>query len=886
MRRVSGCAAAAGVLVAGVLVLLPVGGATAADLGDGGRFDTWAGYQVGRFPVEALAGDFNGDGAPDVAWVRNDFFENTLSVTYNLGDGTMSDPRNFPTSAGSATDGVATDLDGDGNLDVAVVAEGACLCNDIIDLYLGDGTGDFVQTTATGGEAPHGIAAGDLDADGDQDLAVTNYWSEDGTVSVLLNNGDATFEAEDIYQVGTRPNGIVMSDIDGDDDLDVVAAAAGFSGTELALYPLENAGDGTLTEAAPQEINQQMGDPVLAAGDLDGDGDEDLALAGIGTDNHFFLFNNGAGSYTPTTNSTGGFSSGDLEVIDLEPDGDLDVVSATFGSSQAGDITVFRNAGGGTFTAERLDSSQQPMGLAVADFTRDGINDVAAANRGTSLGIIHAGGSGGVFPIPQQTTFFQPPFKITTGDLDGDGDIDIAATTTQGSFGGDIQVLLNDGTGTMVEGPLIEAGGPPESIDAADFDLDGDDDLVWELFGFSFDDAGVALSNGDGTFSAPQLLNVTACGPGQLSAADMDGDGDPDILIPNEDSASFGTGCNVADSVTIVPSNGDGTFGATVEVETESIPRMAIGADMDGDGLNDVVTAHSSGNGGDIAVALNNGGGSFEPHVEIDSGQSHFEVAAADLDADGDIDLATVDQEDSATVFTNDGSGTAFTFEQLAGADISGFTNAIAVDIGDIDNDGRPDVVVANWTGNDIGVWFNNGNGTFQRDAIHYGVNTGLSDLELADFDGDGLLDVAVPNTTSFGFAPAGEPVAVDAAAPNGVSVVLNGGSGTQPPDCTIRGTAGNDTLTGTSGADVICGGAGNDTIRGGGGDDIILGGAGSDRLSGDSGADGIFGGDGQDGLLGGPGGDRLNGGGGKDRCDGASGTDTGVNCERSAGIP
>lgn len=171
MRRVSGCAAAAGVLVAGVLVLLPVGGATAADLGDGGRFDTWAGYQVGRFPVEALAGDFNGDGAPDVAWVRNDFFENTLSVTYNLGDGTMSDPRNFPTSAGSATDGVATDLDGDGNLDVAVVAEGACLCNDIIDLYLGDGTGDFVQTTATGGEAPHGIAAGDLDADGDQDLA-------------------------------------------------------------------------------------------------------------------------------------------------------------------------------------------------------------------------------------------------------------------------------------------------------------------------------------------------------------------------------------------------------------------------------------------------------------------------------------------------------------------------------------------------------------------------------------------------------------------------------------------------------------------------------------------------------------------------------------------
>lgn len=395
--------------------------------------------------------------------MHNDFFENTLSVTYNLGDGTMSDPRNFPTSAGSATDGAVADLDGDGNLDIAMVAEGSSLSNNLIDLYLGDGTGDFDQTTATGGEAPHGIAAGDLDADGDPDLAVTNYWSDDGTVSVLLNNGDATFAPEVIYQVGNRPNGIVMSDIDGDDDLDVVAAAAGFSSTELALYPLENAGDGTLTEATPQEIDQQLGDPVLAAGDLDGDGDEDLALAGIGTETHFFLFNDGTGAYAPAPNSTGGFSSGDLDVIDLEPDGDLDVVSATFGSSQAGDITVFRNAGSGTFAAERLDSSQQPMGLAVADFTRDGINDVAAANRGTSLAIIHAGGSGGVFPVPQQTTFFQPPFKITTGDLDGDGDIDIAATTTQGSFGGDIQVLLNDGTGTMVEGPLIEAGGPPAS---------------------------------------------------------------------------------------------------------------------------------------------------------------------------------------------------------------------------------------------------------------------------------------------------------------------------------------------------------------------------------------------------------------------------------------
>jgi len=874
--RPAGRVGVVAVLVAGALAISPAAAVSAAEPGDGSRFDTWAGYQVGRSPVEALAGDFNEDGAADVAWVRNNQFDNTLSVTLNLGDGTMDDPREFVATAGSATDGVVTDLDGDGNLDVAVVAEGACLCNDIVDLYLGDGTGDFAHSTATGGNGPLLVAAGDLDADGDPDLALTNFWGGP-TVSVLLNDGDATFAPEAIYPVGERPVGIVTTDIDGDADLDVVAAALGFDGP-LAIYPLVNAGDGTLTPAARQTLDQPVGDPRLAAGDLDGDGDEDLALGGFGP-THYFLFNDGSGTYTPVANDTGGFTSGDVEVADLEPDGDLDVVSATFGSTSSGDITVFRNSGRGAFSSERLTSSEQPSGLAVTDFTRDGVSDIAAANRGTSLGVIHPGGPGGAFPAPPQNVFFQPPFRITTGDLDGDGDTDIAATTSPGGFSGAIQVLLNDGTGTMVDGQLIVAGGPPSSIDAADFDLDGDQDLVWQLYGFSFDDAGVALNNGDGTFASPQLLNVTPCGTGQVTAADMDGDSAPDILIAN----NFGdtAGCDDGTSVTIVPSNGDGTFGLAYEVQTERRPEMPIGADMNGDGLNDLVTAH----GFAISVSLSTGDGGFAPHVDITTNQGHLEVAAADLDADGDTDLSTVNSDSSATVFLNDGSGTSFAIDVLAGTETGGA--AIAVDIGDIDSDGRPDVVVANRIGNDISVWFNNGGGSFEQNAVHYGVNTGLSDLQLADFNGDGLLDVAVPNTTATGFAAGAEPPVVLAAAPNGVSVVLNEGSGTTPPPaCTIRGTSGNDSLTGTPGNDVICGGAGNDVIKGGAGDDVIVGGTGADRIRGDAGKDRVFGGDGADALLGGTGADQLSGGAGVDLCAGGAGTDTALTCERTTGVP
>jgi len=143
--------------------------------GDVGRFDTWVGYDVGRAPVAVEAADLNGDRRPDAVWVRDDFFGNSISVTLNLGDGTLGTPRTYATTSQS-TDLAVADLDGDGDTDVAVSARDDSYQGNTVDLFLNDGAGNLTHETTTGGTGPESITAGDVDSDGDTDLVLANYW--------------------------------------------------------------------------------------------------------------------------------------------------------------------------------------------------------------------------------------------------------------------------------------------------------------------------------------------------------------------------------------------------------------------------------------------------------------------------------------------------------------------------------------------------------------------------------------------------------------------------------------------------------------------------------------------------------------------------------------
>jgi hypothetical protein len=219
-----------------------------------------------------LVGDFNGDGHLDVAVINGGYFgDNMVSILLGQGDGTFLTPQRFvvgiyPTSM------AAGDFNGDGHLDLAL-ANG-----DMVSILLGNGDGTFeaAQNYATGAE-PLAMAVGDFDGDGRLDLAVANFG---GTVNVLLGNGDSTFHAARSYAVGGRCSSVALGDFDGDGHLDLAVNNDNYWSANQApdtVSVLLGNGDGTFQAA--QNYATGPNPHALAVGDFNGDGFPELAVA-------------------------------------------------------------------------------------------------------------------------------------------------------------------------------------------------------------------------------------------------------------------------------------------------------------------------------------------------------------------------------------------------------------------------------------------------------------------------------------------------------------------------------------------------------------------------------------------------------------------------------
>jgi len=523
-------------------------------LGDG-SFADWDKLEVGRFPRHAAVGDLNGDGTPDLVVANAE--TDDLSLLFNNGDGTFAEEVRWPAGDWPRTV-VVEDLNRDGRLDLAV----ANLNGGDVSVFPGRGDGTFEpESRFEAGEEPYMILAGDLDADGVLDLAVTQYY---GAVAVLRGHGDGSFGppseflAADDYVIGAA-----AGDLNRDGVLDLVAASGGLGGplTRGAVTTLLGRGDGTFPNVielplpasfyrlqvadfnddsiADLLVHGPVGvmlgrgdggfsDPVwfsivadrvggLAAGDVDGDAYDDLAVS-VEDSEVVTLLSNGDGTFHTGPRSWLGIGAERMQLADLNADGANDLATA------GGDgVHISLNNGDGTFQPPReLPLTGAPSDFAVGDLNGDDVPDLLVAELGEPSGLTALLGNGdGSFgqPVATPVEAYAPLLAIGDVNLDAFPDAVLVDASLAAAL-----ILLGKGEGTFQPARTQPFGTTkPRACWLGDLNGDRIPDLV--VSGYEM---AVLPGLGDGTFGPPHLHAA----PKPVVLVDTNRDGATDVLAP------------------------------------------------------------------------------------------------------------------------------------------------------------------------------------------------------------------------------------------------------------------------------------------------------------------------------------------------------------------
>lgn len=366
---------------------------------------------------------------------------------------------------------------------------------------------------------------------------------------------------------------------------------------------------------------------------------------------------------------------------------------------------------------------------------------------------------------PQQYLFGQATFSgpaspsfVASGDFNGDGKLDYILADSQHAV---VSLLIGRLDGTFAPPLSFSTGSTPRFVAVADFNQDGKLDLAAAFGTFASCCSGVSvlLGNGNGSF-APAVNYPLSGVPFGIAAGDFKGDGRLSVAVVTQDSSGSG-----ASEVSILPGNGNGTFGTAIVSPTGPLASTVIAADFNGDGKLDLVTtefriADRLGNTANLAILLGNGDGSFKaPNEIIFEGETFpFALAAGDFNRDHHTDLAFVAAFfggfNAVGILTGKGDGTfvlSDPFFFTPGASPAGAT------IADLNGDGNLDVVV--FGANAIDVLLGQGNGTLGP-STQFGIGPGAVSGLASDVNGDYKADLV--------FASAG-----------GLNVVLGNGNGT-----------------------------------------------------------------------------------------------------------
>jgi len=665
-------------------------------------------------PYLSVGGDFNHDGHQDVASIGQEAFGTFwLSILLSNGDGSFQQPQLTQITFAPSDLVAVGDLNGDGDADVVLVHANS------IDVFIGDGTGKFSSGVNYPTSVSNPVAVGLLDSNGDSFLDVviasgTSDTTGQSPVNTFLGDGTGVLGAPiTAHYNGTMTSGI-FADLNANGYPDLISATQVFFGTAGGFQPPLN-----LTNQ-PSVCTFPYGTAAgsLTVADVNGDGKLDVVTADCANGTITTFLNQGNGSFSAGISTWASYLPSSVTIADVNGDGKPDAIVADYYSS---DIFVLLGNQDGTFAAAPI--GYPPAGYIwsaplVADFNSDGLPDILIPSglpaEWESLVLLTGLGDGG-FVAPHDYFFAggasataADAWGVATADLNGDGLPDFVVGNIASDPNVGVTVFLSNASNpntSLQLGVNYGSGGNLEFVALADIDGDGNPDIIGSnTIPGSAGELQIFLGHGDGTFATVPIKVpvVSGSGVGQLLVRDFDGDGKPDVAVV--DTCTLASAQSLLCNLWVLLNRS--TAGTPTFTTPASYPINSLG----------------------------------------------WEIAAADL-GNGHLDLV-VTQTESTTVSILLGDGTGHFLSQ-PDLDLGSFY-PVGLTLAQLNPAGHIDLVVSvddTNAGMGIAVASGNGDGTFQAPVLYpatsntSGANTPFpADVRVADLNGDGVLDIVYAN--------------------------------------------------------------------------------------------------------------------------------------------
>ena len=739
-------------------------------------------YATGNYPVSIAIGDLDRDGKLDIAVVNSN--SNTISVFRNISTvGTISFAAKIDYTTGTDPYGLAIgDLDRDGKPDIAV----ANYTSNTVSVFRSNGSAGSISFAAkvdfATGNGPNSVCIGDMDADGKADMAIPN--NNANTVSILKNtstSGAISFAAKTDLPTAAYPWSTQMGDLNGDGKLDLVVA----NGNVATISVFQNLSSAGNISLAPK-VDYAVGSPTYFAGidDLNGDGKPDIVTANSLSASVSVLQNTSNSStisFTAKVNYTVGGSPYCVALADMDGDGKGDIASV---NSTSNTVSILRNnitgpyissftpalGGNGSFiqiTGNNFTGTTSVSfgGTPAVSFTVDTSTNITALVGTGASGVVSVTTPKGTTSLAGFTFSNIPTITSYTPEAGGTGTtVTIKGTNfigiTSVSFGGIAAssfVVNSANTITAVVGS-VGTGSVSISVTAPN----GTASLPGFYTGPTITSFSPALGSVGTTvnilgthFSATPGNNIVRFGAvkATVSAASSTsltvvvpaGATFEPITVTTNSLAAFS---NKPFTVTF-PGGSTAFDASSFAPKIDSSMSISYGittTDLDMDGKPDLALVNTTAD--KVSIFRNTGSiGSIALANKIDyaTGSFPIDVSASDLDGDGKPELVVVNlQSDNISVFKNNSTSGTISFSTKTDYPTGSQPRNFA--IADINNDGKPDLVVANDGSATVSVLINSstpGNVSFAPQLSFYAGSLPF-DVAVADMDGDGKPDVAV----------------------------------------------------------------------------------------------------------------------------------------------